>query len=143
VDDDSTFLDNDVSYADMTTFRTAFHDWRLPFHRKHNKKFVCNSYGKDTMSATVNLYKDQNYLSFDSLSLPFTLGLGDLYINPDGENYYIYDLGGTNYINTAVPSNVVRRKFNYRNVMVEVTDIEGIGGAEFYSIDLPGAVIGG
>lgn len=143
VDDDSTFLDDGVSYATTpgTCFRSAFVDWDMPFNRKHNKKLICHAYAKGGVTANLKLYKDETYLEFDSTALPFTTTTGDLLINPDGNNYYIYDMTG--YINTLGSSTIVKKKFNYRNVMFEVCDIEGTQGAEFYGVDFVSAVIGG
>lgn len=141
VDDDSTFLDNGVSYADSTQFRSCFTDWNLPFNRKHNKKLLVHAYGQGGITANLKLYKDQTYLAFSSEALPFVTTTGDLYINPDGNNYFIYDMTG--YINTLGQSTIVTKKFDYRNIMFEVTDIEGVQGAEFYGLDLVSAVIGG
>lgn len=142
VDDDSTFLDDGVSYATDpgTFFRSAFVDFGMPFNRKHNKKLICHAYGKGGVSANLDLYRDETYLEFDTSTLPFTTTTGDLYINPDGNNYYIYDLTG--YINTMGSSTIVKKKFNYRNLMFGVTDIEGTQGAEFYGVDFVSAIIG-
>jgi hypothetical protein len=140
VDDDSTYLDNSVSYSDSTQFRSCFTDWNLPFNRKHNKKLICHAYGKGAITANLKLYKDQTYLPFSTSSLPFVTTTGDLYINPDGNNYYIYDLTG--FINTLGTAMVTKKKFNYRNIMFELTDIEGVQGAEFYGMEFYSAVIG-
>jgi len=36
----------------------------------------------------------------------------------------------------------IHKKFNYRQVMVEVTDIAGNSGAEFFGVDFSGAILG-
>jgi len=140
VDDESTFLDNGVSYANKTSFRSAFVDWKAPFNRKHNKKLECHAYGKGGITANLKLYKDQNYLAFDTATLPFTTTHGEAYINPDGVSLYIYDMDY--YINSFGASTLVNKKFNYQNIMFEVTDIEGSSGAEFYGMDFVSALIG-
>jgi hypothetical protein len=141
VDDDSTFLDNGVSYSASTQFRSCFTDWNLPFNRKHNKKLICHAYGKSGITANLKLYRDQNYMPFSTDTLPFVTTHGDLFINPDGLNYYIHDMDF--YINEFGSSTNKKKKFNYRNVMFEVCDIEGLGGAEFYGLELISAIIGG
>ena len=136
---DSQFKDNYVSYADETYIRSAMTDWGLAFNRKHNKKIHPRVYGKAGMTATLELYKDGDYTSFYSTSI--TLPSGDLYIYDDGQDAFIYDCDGE--IGETGSVEVIKKKFNYDEIMFGLTDIEGAVGGEFYGIDFISAVIGG
>lgn len=134
----SRFLDNGVSYTDDTFIQGTFADWGLRLNRKHNKKIYVRMYGTLGMSATLSLHKNDDYsTSFYTASI--AQGVGDSYINPDLKSVYIYDMSE---IIGAVSTDVIKKKFNYRNVMFNITDISGPLGAEIYGLDFAGAVIG-
>jgi len=133
--------DNSVSYSSDTMFKTAATNWGVPFNRKHNKKFFVHAYGESGMTATVNIYKDGSYFT-PIYTGTIALGTSDIFIYGDDEPIY----GDTGLIaedrysenNQSIPC-----KFNYSEVMVEVTDIDGSNGAEFAGIDFTGAILGG
>jgi hypothetical protein len=141
VDDDSTFLDNGVSYASTTSFKTGFVDFGLPFNRKHNKKIMVDSYAPNGYTATMNLHKDQRTELFTSDAISLSLGTGTFHVNPDGVTVEVYDSQST-YVNDLASMQVITRHFNYKSLMCEITNIAATGGVEFNGIDFLGAVIG-
>jgi hypothetical protein len=141
VDDTSTFLDNGVSYKTTTYFRSNYTNFNLPFNRKHNKRIMFRLYGKGGVDATMELYKNQQYAAFSSGIIPFEAAVGELKINPDGLNYFIFDMGFTIAVGEAAL--IQTNKFNYRELMFKIKDIEGVYGAEFFGVDFIAAVIGG
>jgi hypothetical protein len=140
VDDESTFLDNSVSYKTTTKFRSSFTDWGLPFNRKHNKQFICHAYGLGGVSANIKIYKDNNFAEISTDTVPFTGTVGESYIDPSGASYYIYDLNM--YINGESSAIAMNKKFNYRRIMFEISDIEGSEGAEFTGMEFLSALLG-
>ena len=141
VDDDSTFLDNGVSYASTTSFKTGFVDFGLPFNRKHNKKIMVDSYAPKGYTATMNLHKDNTTELFTSDAISLSLGTGTFHVNPDGLTVEVYDTQST-YVNDLASMQVITRHFNYKSLMCEITNIAATGGVEFNGIDFLGAVIG-
>lgn len=140
VNDDSTFLDNGVSYSSTTKFRTSYSDGDFPFHRKHNKKINVRAYGKGGLSANLVIYTDQVPKAQSTTALPFDAFTIDSYINPDLKLVDIYDMDY--FISSKSTANVIPKKFNYQTVMFEVNTIYGSKGAEFYGIDNLAAIVG-
>lgn len=136
---DSRFYDYATSYASDTFMRTGFVNWNNPFHRKHNKKLNIHVEGRAGFTATLNIYKNRGYAAaIDSISLDLTNG--NAWVNPDGLDIYVYDLQGV-YISAATQWHQWR-KFNYDDVMIEITDPASPLGIEIYGIDLASAIIG-
>jgi hypothetical protein len=131
-----------VDYSEDTIVRSAYIYWNLPFNRKHNKKVIVYIYGKLGFSATLKIYTDGSYSAILTETVSLTDSTGDLYINPDGGNVYIFDMDYyiTNLTDTAA---ILKRKFNYRNIMFELSNISGDGGAEIHGVDFISAIIGG
>lgn len=140
VNNDSTFLDNGVSYASTTSFATAYSDFDLPFSRKHNKRINLSVTAPAGFTCTFNLYKNKQYIPFHTETLTFAKNFGNMYITPDGGHYYIYDMTG--YISPPADYLSLSRKFNYETIMAELTDITGTGGVEIRGIEFTGAIIG-
>lgn len=140
VDDDSTFYDNAVSYAADTEARSCFADWGLPFNRKHNKQIMCYLYGDLGFTGNLKLYKDQNTGTFATATIALSIDTGDLIYNDNDTADLIY--GASDYINELGALTTIDKKFNYRNLMFEITDLEGTSGVEFHGIDFSGAIIG-
>ena len=133
---DSRFKDNAVAYDSHV--RGAMTDWGAAFNRKHNKKLFPYIYGKVGMTATLTLYKDGDYnTSFYSTDLEVPNGDALIF---DGRDVLIYDCDGEI---GAIQIDVIKKKFNYEEVMFSLTDIEGALGAEFYGLDMTGAIVGG
>lgn len=133
--------DNAVSYSTTTYFRTAATDWAVSFNRKHNKKFFIHCYGNSGLTATVNFYKDGEYYTpFYTTSISLGSGSQQIY----GDSVEIYGdtglIASDRYSSSAVS---VWKKFNYSEVMVEITSIVGSNGAEFSGFDFSGAILGG
>ena len=91
------------------------------------------------MTATLNLYRDMNYIPFMSIALE--ISVSNAFINPDGMYVYIYDLQNY-YINSILPNFMIRKKFDYNNIMFELTDIDGALGVEVSGIGFKSAIIG-
>lgn len=114
-------------------------NWGAPFHRKHNKKMNIHVEGRAGFSATMNIYTDRSYTAAaHTISLDLTNGTA--YVNPDGLDVYVYDLQNV-YIAAATQWHQWR-KFNYDDVMVEITNPSSPLGLEIYGIDLSSAIIG-
>lgn len=135
---DSRFKDNGVSYASDTYCRGVMANFGMPVNRKHNKLIYPNLYGKMGMTATLNLYKDGDYdTAFDTMTVTVPLGSTTIAEYADTLIYDADDVPiGAERIDT------IRRKFNYHDVMFELTSITGALGAEMYGIDFTSAIIG-
>jgi hypothetical protein len=141
--DNSKFTDNVVSYSDDTYVTGGMTNFGVPINRKHNKKIYLHIYGKSGMTATFNVYTDGNY-DVPYYTKAISLNGGAQWINPDGMDLYIYDMSGM-WIGTEPISerdDKIDKKFNYRELMFELTDIDGPQGAEFYGVDFFGAIVG-
>lgn len=135
---DSRYRDNAVSYSSDTYIRGVMTNWGAPFNRKHNKKIYPHVYGKVGMTATLNIYTDNEYVTpiyTTALSIPG----GDAFIFDDGQDVLIYDMEGE--IGAGRVEDI-HKKFNYHEVMFEVTNITGALGAEFFGIDFAGPILG-
>jgi hypothetical protein len=133
--------DNAVAYTSSTYFRTACTNWNAPFNRKHNKRLFIHCYGKSGMTATLNLYKDGEYYT-PFYTTTITLGSGTQQIYGDTTEIY----GDTGLIASdkySSTSQSISKKFNYSEIMVEITNISGSSGAEFSGFDFTGAILGG
>jgi hypothetical protein len=136
--DNSRYRDNGVSYAADTYIRGVMTNWGIPVNRKHNKKIYPHIYGKVGMTATLNIYTDNDYetpIYTTSLTVPS----GDALIFDDGQDVLIYDLDGE--IGSGRVTDI-HKKFNYREVMFEITNISGALGGEFFGLDFFGPILG-
>lgn len=133
--------DNAISYSANTFFRTVCTNWGINFNRKHNKKLFIHAYGASGMSATVNIYTDGDYYT-PKLIETIDIGTDEVFIYDITTE--IYDWSDLIAAERNSENNTsIARKFNYSEIMVEVTNIEGANGAEFGGIDFTGAIIGG
>ena len=140
VDDESTYKDNTVSYSDDTYMRTAFTDWDLPLNKKHNKKIFLGISGDRGFTGNLKLYRDQGYSTFSTTAL--SVAGADSLIIYDTQSMDIYDQQSLT-IGSVVDSDVrLKKKFNYREVMVAFTDLYGDKGVEIKGITLLSAIIG-
>ncbi len=135
------YKDNAVSYASITYIRGVMTNWGIGLNRKHNKKIYIHCYGQAGMTATLNIYTNGNYAT-----PVYTKS-----ISTTGEGVLIYDLQDIDIFDMSDPINEeivagtepsIDKKFNYNDVMFEITNIEGARGAEFYGVDFSGAVLG-
>lgn len=135
------YTDNDVSYTDNCYFRTVMTNFGLPLNRKHNKRLYLHSYGSSGMTCTLNIYTNGNY-GTPIYTSAISIGGGQSLIY-DLQSTDIYDMTAQIAAeNVAESPTVIHSKFNYREVMVEITDIDGDIGAEFFGVDLHGAILG-
>jgi hypothetical protein len=133
------YKDNGISYP--TYFRGVMTDWGIGLNRKHNKKLFVRCYGQAGMTATLNIYTNEDY-GTPIYTTTITTG-GEGVIIFDDQITEIFD--DTGAISGDVVSGISRsidKKFNYKTVMFEITDIEGDRGAEFYGLDFSGAIVG-
>ena len=135
------FTDNGVSYTPETYFRSVMTNWGAGLNRKHNKKLYVHCYGQEGMSATLNIYTNENYATPIYTTTISTTGEGvmiweDQVTEIFDDTEYI----GIEVIADSVPA--IKKKFNYQSVMFEITNIAGVRGAEFYGCDFSGAIIG-
>jgi hypothetical protein len=106
--------DDTSSYASYTYVRGAMTDWGLPENRKHNKLIKVHLYGSTAATATLNIYTNKDYST-----VAYTASL-----------------------NSGTSSTMIRKKFNYREVMFRLENIYGAAGAEFAGVDFTSAIIG-
>lgn len=140
--DNSRYTDNAVSYADDTFVRGPMTNFGAALNRKHNKKIYLHLYGKAGMTATFNVYTDGDYDN-PLYTKAISLTGGTRFINPDGKDIYIYDMTfPIGYEPIAERDDKIDKKFNYRELMFELTDIHGAQGAEFYGVEFAGAILG-
>ncbi len=135
----SRYKDNGVSYASKTTLRGAMTNWELPNNKKHNKKINVNINARVGMTATLNVLRNKNSGSYFSTS--FSIYGGDGLIYDHGKDVYIADLTDV-YIYSETSDFKLKKRFNYEEVQFELTDIEGVLGAEIYGVDFISAIIG-
>jgi hypothetical protein len=135
------YTDNLVSYTADTYLRGVMTDFGAGFNRKHNKKIFPHIYGPRGFSATLNIYTDGNYTNILN-STNLSISGGDQFIWDDQTSYIYGDTGFIGEETIAERSYVVPKKFNYREVMWELTNIEGALGAEFYGLEFTGAIVG-
>lgn len=136
------YKDNAVSYSADTYLRGTMTDWGVGFNRKHNKKIFPHVYGKGGMTATLNIYTDGDYSNVKHTS-SLTITGGDVFIyDMQTAPIYDYQTSPIGMENVAERSDFIKKKFNYREVMFELTAIDGAFGADFYGIDFVGAIIG-
>jgi hypothetical protein len=134
----SRYRDNGVSYSSDTYIRGTMTNWGLPINRKHNKKIYPHVYGKAGMTATLNIYTDNEYVN-PTYTESLTVSGGDAFIYDDGQDVLIYDMDGEI---GAGRVDDLHKKLNYHEIMWELTDINGPLGGEFYGIDFTVAVLG-
>jgi hypothetical protein len=135
------YKDNAVSYAGTTYIRGVMTNWGAGLNRKHNKKIFIHCYGQAGITATFNIYSDNNYATPIYTKSISTTGEGILIYGSTDEIY-----GSTDHIGMEVVAGtepVIDKKFNYTDVMWEITNIDGDRGAEFYGVDFSGAILGG
>ncbi len=134
---DTRFRDNGVSYTGETFLRSSFTNCGLPFHLKHNKKWNLAVNANVGGTATLKLYKDRSYADFESTSI--NLPSGDI---------LAYDLQEVKAYDMTAPVasgriDYTKDRFNYHDLMFELSDIEGALGFEIFGMDTINAVIGG
>jgi hypothetical protein len=133
------YKDNGVSYTPDTYIRGAMTNFGIPFNRKHNKKIFPHVYGSLGMTATLNIYTNADYdtaIYTATLTAPW----GDAIPLNDWQDVLAYDMDEVPAGATRVT--VLDKKFNYNEVMFEITNIGGAAGSEIYGIDFSGAVVG-
>jgi len=140
--DNTHYTDAGTSYAADTYVRGVMTDWGAGNNRKHNKYLYPHLYGAAGTSCTLNIYTNQDY---DNVvyTKDITTTSGHAFIFDDGQDIYIYDMNM--YISaapTSERSEKISKKFNYQEVMFELTNIYGALGFEFYGIDFNGAMLG-
>jgi hypothetical protein len=135
------YEDNAVSYSSDTYFRSVMTNWGMALNRKHNKKLYVHCYGKSGMTATLNVYTNKDYATpIYTTSLTTTGGYALIW---ELQSTDIYDMSaqiGAESVGTSTLA--IDKKFNYMDIMVEVTNIDGELGAEFYGFDFNGAILG-
>jgi hypothetical protein len=134
----TVFKDNGVSYATDTVIRSGFYDFTLPFNRKHNKQIALDFAASFGMTATLNLFKNQNYSEFYSGTVTISFSSGFI---ADG-TMYIADMTDDIGI-TEIDHALLTNRFNYQSVMWELENIYGGGGVEIKGLTFKSAVIGG
>lgn len=141
--DSGRYTDNAVSYSADTFIRGTMTDFETPFNRKHNKRITLYCYGKAGMTGTLNIYADNDYTT-PKFTQAIDLTSGRLSIFYDGPNYRIYDMSTMRIGGDMIgeQDTRIRAKFNYRELMFELTSIAGSTGAEFYGIDFVSALQG-
>ena len=138
---DSNYLDNGVSYSADTNFRTAMLDWNMPLNRKHNKRIYAHCYGASGLAATLNVYTDGDFATVVN-STSLSTGGGHVLVW-ELQSIDVFDMTSIIGIETIAETSVsISKKFNYQNIMLEMTGISGQMGVEIYGFDLNGAVIG-
>ncbi len=139
--ENARFLDNEVSYSAKTFIRGVMTDFGAGFNRKHNKRIFPHLFGKSSVTATLNLYTDGDYTNVLNTT-SIDLAGGDELIWTDRTSYIFGDTGVIG-ADVAIDENKpIPKKFNYKQVQFELTDITGSLGAEFYGLDFTGAVLG-
>lgn len=136
---DSIFRDNNVSYASDTFVRSGFNDFSLPFNRKHNKKISIEMVSGLGYTATLNLYKNQNYDEFYTKSI--TAAANSAYIF-DGDAVEIYSLQSDPIYFSGSSHEEFNARFNYDKLMWEYSNIYGSMGVEVKGISFKTAIIG-
>jgi len=137
----TNYTDNGTSYSANTYFRGVMTDWGIALNRKHNKKLYLHCYGPTRMTATFNIYTDGDYATPIYTAAISTVGGAILIWAMQSTD--IYDMTTQIGAESVSDSSVaIHKKFNYRQVMVEVTDIAGNSGAEFFGVDFSGAILG-
>ncbi|HHT9145871.1 MAG TPA: hypothetical protein ACFYD4_09365 [Candidatus Wunengus sp. YC61] len=135
------FTDNLVSYSAKTYIRGAMTDFAAGFNRKHNKRIFPHIYGRNGTTATLNLYTDGDYTNIQ-YTTALTLAGGSQLIWDDrtsfiwGDSEFIYEDV------VSEQSQEIDKKFDYKQLMFEITDIDGSLGVEFYGIDFFGSMLG-
>ena len=135
------FTDNLVSYSAKTYVRGAMTDFAAGFNRKHNKQIFPHIYGRSGTTATLNLYTDGDYTNIKH-TIALSLASSGEFIWDDRTSFIWGDTGKIFEVGVSAQSEVVKKKFNYKQLMFELTDIDGKLGVEFYGVDFAGAVIG-
>jgi len=136
VDDESVFKDNGVVYK--ANLRSSYFDLGIPFKHKHNKKIYLKISGQRGVDGTLGLYKDQSYSSFEDITIDINTV----------DNVFIYDAREDIYdsraaIGIASESDILlKKKFNYREIMFSLYDLYGAGGVEVQGLSFISAVIG-
>lgn len=139
-DTDTIFEDDSVSYSDNTYIRSAFTDWGLPFNRKHNKMVDVGLDATLGTTANLKLFKDRHYTEFDTIALEAPIGDAEIY--SDGQDVEIYDLQNLGISPVGQTDFSFKNRFNYRDIMWEISDINSLHGAEVSGVDFTGAILG-
>ena len=137
-DTNTVFTDNSVSYSDQTYFRSAYTDWGLPNNKKHNKRIKVNALTKaTTFTATLKLFRDGEQHPFMELAVSTTPQYPEVYRS----DIDVYDLNRSE-IFTYVIEDVIKKKFNYKKIMYELSEISVSNKIDIKGVDFTSAVIG-
>jgi hypothetical protein len=131
------FRDNAVSYSADTYIQGTMTNFLVPKNRKHNKYINVFIDGGCGAEATLNIYTNND---FDTVIYTTTIPV------PMG-NILAYDMSGVYAYDLTTPVfegrlETIHKKFNYHELMFELTNINGSLGAQFNGFDFSGAVIG-
>jgi len=134
---DTRFRDNAASYKTDTYIQGVMTDFGLKKNRKHNKYINVLFDGGCGALATLNIYTNND---FDT-----TVYSTDLVV-PLG-NTLAYDMGGVYAYDMTAPvfsgrMETLHKKFNYHEVMFEITSIDASVGAQITGMDFTSAIIG-
>lgn len=136
------FDDNGTSFASDTYLRTSFSEHDYYHLKKLLKEIYIRCSAKSGGTATLNIYTDRRYGVQKTYSV--ALPVGDVYINPDGDYIYIYDMQSY----PIAPGSGSTGNFNFyprlhwKNIMLELTSIDGSQGFEIFGANLKCALIG-
>lgn len=134
---DTRFRDNAESYASDTYITGAMSNFGFPKNRKHQKYINPMIEGGCGATATFRLYKDNDYdtvLYTTSLTVP----LGNI-LAYDMSGVYAYDMTAPVFGGRI---ETIHKKFNYHELMWEITNITGSLGVQINGCDFAAAVIG-
>jgi hypothetical protein len=139
--DEQCYFDNSVAYTTDTFVRGVMTNFGGYFSRVHNKKLYPHLYGKGGATATLKIYKDQEYnTAWLSESLVTTGGDALIYADQTTKIFVDTDKIGKEFISGTTEQ--LDRKFNYREVCFELASVTGPLGAEWHGMDLAGAILG-
>lgn len=138
--DETVYQDNAVSFASDTYIRTAYTDWGMPANRKLNKRTELKLLGRFSLSGNIKFYKDYGSGAFKTVALPDTYGRLEIF--GDGPDYEIYDMQNVQIAPNPVTDFIIRNKYNYKNTMLELSDLYGLRGVEVYGIEMSTGIIG-
>jgi hypothetical protein len=137
-DTNTVFTDNSVAYSDDTYVTTGFLDWGTSDNIKHNKKLFIDVAGAAGVSFTLDLYRNNNFESFLTLSVSAGSTWGK-----------IYDVGSDMTINSAtgkigqlVDDIEYKKRFNYKTIMAKWSNMAGNFGTEILGIKFKSALLG-
>ena len=132
------YEDAGTSYASDTYMRTAYTNFGLPFNRKHAKRVRLSLDAPNGMEGHLRFFRDLNMAHFDEDTL--SISATDMYIYD--ATMEVYDANFYIYGSRTSGEFVFRKRFNFMDLMIELGDLEGNQGVEFFGVEVGCAVKG-